>query len=375
MSRWTQNTLLVMALLVSGCEKPAPPPAAVRPVRVMKVADVQEFVGRSHAAQAIANEEVDLSLRVSGPLIELPVKAGDQVKKGDVLARIDPRDYEVKVRTIEGELAAVDAKLKESRIELEVIKKLVAQDAAPARESDRKKAMVDLYAGQKAATEGKLEAARDELNYTRLVAPFDGMIATTYVDNFQTVQAKERVVRLLDLTRVKVQIDLPEKVMPVLAYVKEINCAFHAIPGRQFPAHIHEVASEASRLTRTYRVTLILDQPKDVKILPGMTGEVRGKAELSADVSQSGLEVLPSALFQGDDGKASVWLFDEAAKKVKRQPVTTVRLNDNSVLVQGLTPGQLVVTAGVHFLKEGQEVRLLEDSVPAAAATAKGAQP
>jgi multidrug efflux system membrane fusion protein len=375
MNRWTLAASLVMALWVAGCEKPAPPPAAIRPVRVMKVADVQEFVGRPHAAQAVANEEVDLSLRVGGPLIELPVKAGDRIKKGDVLARIDPRDYEVKIRTIEGELAAVEAKLKDANIEFEMVKKLVAQEAAAAREVDRKKAMVDLYAGQKVATEGKLEAARDELSYTRLLAPFDGMIATTYVDNFQTVQAKERVVRLLDLTRVKVQIDLPEKVMPALVYVKEINCTFQAIPGRQFPARIHEVANEASRLTRTYRVTLIMDQPKDAEILPGMTGEVRGKAELPANAGESGFEILPSALFQGEDGKASVWLFDEAARKVKRQPVTTVRLNDNSVLVQGLAPGQLVVTAGAHFLKEGQEVRLLEESQPATPAAAQGAQP
>ncbi len=360
------NTLLIIALCaVTGCEKAPPAATPIRPVRTMKVGDVRQLTGRPFPGQAMANEEVDLALRVGGPLIEMPVKAGDQVKKDALLARIDPRDYEVKILTGEGELAAIDASLNNAKLELEKTQKLFDQQAAEQRELDRRKAAVDLHAGQKKAVEARLEGYRDELKYTSLQAPFDGLIATTYADNFQTVKPQEPVLRLLDLSKVKFQIDLPEKAMPMLKYVKEVVVTIQSFPGREFQAKIHEVANEASRTTRTYRVTLLLDQPEDVRILPGMTGDARGKAE--AVSVEGGLEVLPSAVFEGGEGKSYVWLVDEATKKVRRHEVQIARVAGNTLLVQGLTPGQIVVTAGVQFLREGQEVRLLDDEKTAPA--------
>jgi RND family efflux transporter MFP subunit len=357
------TALIALHLALSGCDKPAPLAAPIRPVRVMKVADVQQLTGRPFPGQAVANEEVDLALRVGGVLAELPVKAGDTVKKDALLARLDPRDYEVKVLTAEGDLAAVDAAVKNAQLEYDRTKKLFDDKAAEQRELDRRKAALELHQGQKKSIEARLEAANDDLKYTKLSAPFDGLIATTYADNFQTVKAQERVLRLLDLSKIKFQIDLPEKAMPMLKYVKEVNVTIQPFPGRTFPAKVHEVAHEASRSTRTYRVTLLLDQPDDVKILPGMTGDARGKADFPAGAAKEGVEVLPTALFELE-GKSYVWLLE--GTKVKRQAVEVERMSGNTVLVKGLTPGQTVVTAGVHFLKEGQEVSVLDDGAAGA---------
>ena len=360
--------LCVAFLFVIGCDKAAPPPDPIRPVRAMKVGDLKQLTGRPYPGQAAANEEVDLSFRVGGPLIELPVKAGETIKQNALVAKIDPRDYEVKILTQQGELASVDASLKNATLEYETTKKLFEDRAADKRELDRRKATMDLYTGQKKALEAKLEAANDELKYTFLRAPFEGLVATTYVENFQTVKPQQAIVRLLDLSKVKFEVDLPEKAMPLLKHVNEVIVTIQSFPGREFPAKVHEVANEASRLTRTYRVTLVMDQPSDVRILPGMTGDARAKSAVTV-VDVGGLEVLPSAVFE-NVGKSYVWLYDETTKRVKQQEIKPKRMTGSTVLVEGLTVGQWVVTAGVHFLKEGQEVRLLDDEKAATQAPA-----
>jgi RND family efflux transporter MFP subunit len=239
-----------------------------------------------------------------------------------------------------------------------------------------KKAKEDLNIGLKGARPEDLDAKRSEirsleaavdnaenqLDYTELKAPFDGTVAARYVDNFQTVQAKQPVVRMLDVSKIEVTIQVPESVIGLVPQVKTAICRFDSIPGREFTGRVTKVGSEASQTTRTYPVTVEIEQPpEDAKILPGMAATVRGQPEDNATRGQ-GLVVPGDAIFTDTAGQQSfVWVVEEGKKVVKRSVKTGPLSPVGMTITEGLEPGEWIVTAGINSLRENQEVRLLQE--------------
>jgi RND family efflux transporter MFP subunit len=199
------------------------------------------------------------------------------------------------------------------------------------------------------------------LEYATLKAPFDGTVAARYVDNFQTVQAKQPVVRLLDVSKIEVTIQVPESVISLVPQVKKAVCCFDAFPGRKFVGDVTKIGTEASQTTRTYPVTVQVTQPNDVQILPGMAAVVHGQPEEGAGATSEELVVPPGAVFTSGEAQQSyVWVVD--GQKVVRRPVKTGKLTPVGIAVtDGLKPGEWVVSAGVHSLRENQEVKILEE--------------
>jgi len=363
---WRRQTLICASLaviLMNGCGRKVHQEAQqmVRPVRTMTVGVSPEPGGRAFPGQAEANEEAGLSFRVGGSLIELSANVGDAVKKGQVLAKLDPQDFEVRLRAAEGELSSAKANLEIANVELTRLQSLVKSKAAPEKDLDRAAALVESHKSNVAALTSKRDIAQSELSYVQLTAPFDGIIAARDAQNFQTVQPRQPIVRLLDTSRIKFGVDLPETVMPLLPYVKEIWVTFQAAPGNKLPATIQETSHEASRNTRTYRLTVVMDQPPGVRILPGMSGELRARVE-PPSTQPKAMDVLASALFEESDGATCVWLVYTSSMTVHRQPVKTSSPTSVGFLVEGLKAGQTVVIAGVHYLTEGQKVRIMESS-------------
>lgn len=408
-------TCVLVIIMSTGCRNPAPEPEVVRPVRAIKVGDLKVLEGREFPGRAAARDEVELSFRVSGPLVQLPVDVGSLVKKGDVIAAVDPTDFQAALDSAQASLGVAQANLLAMERgarpeEIEQFKAAVAEaqasyqqayaehqrqatllpqgaitqsefDVSLARRDGTaarlRKAQEDLNIGLKGARPEDIEAkraeikaleaavgnAKNQLDYTVLKAPFDGTVAARYVENFQTVQAKQPVVRLLDVTRIEVTIQVPESLISLVPRVKKAVCRFDAFPGREFTGSVTKVGSEASKTTRTYPVTVELEQPSDVEILPGMAGIVRGLPEEGGEVAGEQLTVPMDAVFTETDGQQSyVWLVDEEGRKVARREVTTGKLTPVGIAVtEGLAPGQWVVTAGVHSLREGQQVRLLQE--------------
>jgi RND family efflux transporter MFP subunit len=183
----------------------------------------------------------------------------------------------------------------------------------------------------------------------------------TYVENFEQVLGKQQILRVLDDSRIEMIVDVPEQLISMAPYVEGITCTFDPFPGRDVPAEVKEIGTEASETTRTYPVTLIMDQPQGFKILPGMTGRARGRARAPDADASDGLEVPVSAVASADGRTGHVWVIDEATGTVARRPVTVVELTAAGIRVQGVEPGEWVATAGVHYLTEGQEVRILTE--------------
>ncbi|MGI9508900.1 MAG: HlyD family secretion protein, partial [Geminicoccaceae bacterium] len=309
-------SILLMALLVGCGEEVAEEVDPIRPVIAQRTADVSGLAERSFPGRASAEREVNLSFRVPGPLITLPVDIGDEVKQGDVVARIDPRDFEVLLRNTEAQHAASEAQLAAmrkarpediTRAETEVAKaeaaaKLAEQDlsrlvkiraddpgavaqSALDRAEDQKSAADALLSNalqglriaetgarkediaakeaEIASLDATVDSASDNLSYTYLKAPFDGIVTQNYVENFETVVPKQPILRLLDSSRIEFTIFVAESQIGYAPYVQSISVRFDALPGLEVDAAIKEIAKEASQATRTYPVTLILDQPED----------------------------------------------------------------------------------------------------------------
>lgn len=329
----------------------------IRPIRVVTVGDATELTNRSLPGQSEAFQEVDLSFRVGGPVVERPVSRGDEVKRGDLIARIDPRDFDVQVRNLEADLKTAQADSEFESIQYERLKDLLSREAANQKEVDEAKAKRDAAVGRTASVQAQLDHALDELSYTELKAPYDGVVAETYVDAFTTVKSQQQIVRFLDTTRIKFTIDIPEHAITNVQYVTDIEVTFDTMPDTPIPATIKEIAPQASERTRTYPVTLLLDPPEGVTIIPGMTGEVRAKANLPEEVGSEGIEIPVTAILEAEDGNQYVWLVGED-KTVTRKQVQVGDLTSRGIKVSGIEPGQVIATAGVHYLKEGQEVRV-----------------
>ncbi len=379
----------------------------------MKVQDVAGFQAVALPGRAKATEEVNLAFRVSGPLIERPVNVGDFVNQDDLIARIDPRDFESELESINSSLARARANLsamrvarpedinrlqaslaaaKAERVKAEAdfkrTEQLYINDNASKANLDQTRAMRDvtrenvkqaeegLRIGQRGARAEDIQAqqadirglgakrkqVQDALDDTSLRAPFAGYISETFVENFQNVRARQVIVRLLDVARIKVVVNVPENLISLAPYMTDVFCTFDALPGRQIPATTKEVGTEASTTTRTYPVTLIMDQPEDLKILPGMAATCRARPDIPTDMAKQGVEIPLSAVLSDKDGKKFVWVIDASTKTVSQREVTPGRLTEHGMVIQqGLKPGEWIAIAGVHSLRQGQKVRLLDE--------------
>ena len=344
MNRQNLLPLVILPLVFSSGCKPSPDTVElVRPVRTMRVADADQLSRRTFPGRAEATQAVDLAFEVHGQLVERPVNVGDKVTVGQLLARLDARDYN-------NDLEASRARLKQAEAYLSRISKAVESGAVAKQDLTDAQSQHDMAAANVSIKE---KAVGD----TELSAPFDGIVAATYVENFQNVERKQIVLRLLDTSMMELKIDIPEQLIMLAPHLKNVTVTFEASPETAVPAKVKEIGTEASATTRTYPVTLIMEQPGDFTILAGMTGVVRGKPEPPGENAATGFEILGAAVFE-DGGKSFVWVVDEASSTVGRREVSPNAVTSFGVRVEGLEPGLTIVTAGAHHLREGQKVAL-----------------
>lgn len=408
------TSVVLLAALVSGCAEPPAEPPPIRPVRTVKVGDLAAISGRQFPGRASAKNEVELSFQLSGPLVSLPVDVGSVVKKGDVIAAIDPRDFDTalasnqanldrakanlsamesgarpeEIAQLKSDLTQAEASNEQAVAEHERSERLIKSGAVSQSEFDvtlarQKRTAAEIEDAKEAlnigmagarqedleakraeirALEASVEAAKNQLDDATLKAPFDGEISARYVDNFQRVQAKQPIVRMVNISEIEVTIQVPESLIGLVPQVKKVACRFDAIADRDFVGTITRIGREASQTTRTYPVTVQISQPEDVKILPGMAATVRNHSEEGDEPGTGDLIVPPSSVFTApeDDSQTFVWVFDESSGKVSRRAVKTGELTPVGLKVdEGLEVGERVVTSGVNSLREGQVVKLL----------------
>ncbi len=336
----------VAAALVLACGEPPPPPEPTRPVIAMQVADTSAFGERWFSGQAKATREANIAFEVAGRLIERPVEIGDEVEKGQLLARLDPRDFENSLN----QARAVRDRATAYRDRIA----LAARSGAVSRQD-----LTDAEAELDAAA-AEVEIRAKALQDSELYAPFAGTLSAILVENFENVLEKQVIMRVLDTAKIEMVINIPESLISNAPFVESMRVRFDAFPGQEFPAQVVEISNEASEATRTYPVNLLMEQPEDVTILPGMAGQANATVRSNAEAVAKGYELLSAAVVTEEDGSSFVWVLDLEAGTVRRRPVQLGEPTTRGVRVRGVERGEWVAIAGTRTLREGQKVRLME---------------
>jgi len=345
------SLLLLSTFFVIACEQPEQKfVAESRPVKTIVIGGDVNGDSRTFPAIVDAIQKADISFRVTGKVSEILVKEGDRVKKGQLLARLDPTDFEI---ALKDKQASFDT----AKANYDRAKDLVKKGAISQVDHDNIRAK---YFTAKAG----LDSARQNLAYTKLAANFDGYIAERYVEKFEEVVLSKKIFSLEDVSFLKIKIDVPENLMILIdknqKNKRNVFATFDNIADKEFPLSFIERTTKADTATKTFSVSLKMDNPADYNILPGMSATV--KVELLASETQTATSVtLPaSAVVADNDKNATVWVVDEKTMTVKPTRVSAGIMLGNTIQVEGLKSGQRIVTAGAAFLRDNMKVSLLK---------------
>ena len=345
--------LIAVNVAAAGCGKKQEEvrEPVIRPVKTITVGGVAsgEFV---LPATVEAGEKALLSFRVSGRLIELPVEEGQTVEKGDLIARLDPVDFEIAV-------AEAQAMFTKAESDHRRYQQLYEKNAVPLSD-------LELRRSQRDVTKAKLDEARQNLQYTYLRAPFGGQIGRRYVENYMDVNAQDEIVDLNDVNNVEIIVNVAENLMKVVRQgaVSESFSVFDAAPGIDFPLEVKEVANRADPETQTFRVTFSMPQPDEFNLLPGMTAEVKIViTQVVQDVEVQTISIPAVAVLSDEDGDNFVYVVDKASMTVKKQIVEVGRMSglEDILILDGLAGGETIVVAGLTKLRDGMRVRLWDE--------------
>lgn len=330
------------------------------PLYVVKKDDSKEE--RSYPGVTQATNEVDLSFRVAGPLVEVNVAPGSVVKKGQSLMQIDPRDFQDEIAVLEAQLAGAKADYDNAKAELERYKPLMKKSVVSKSDFDGAERVYATAQAQMKHISAQLRIAKHKLEDTCLRAPFDGIVTSQFVENHEMVTAGQNALKMHDISKVEIHVNIPENDLGNydLGKKNKVQVLFPAIPGKVYNAEMVEWSAEADPVTRTYEVTFGLPAPDDKLILPGMTAEVRWQG----DTDNAPVFIPASSVASNDLGESVVWVFDPKTGSAATRVVKTGGIVDgrNLSVLDGLAEGETIVAAGIDFLTPGMKLRPMKKS-------------
>jgi RND family efflux transporter MFP subunit len=416
---------IVAVFFLTACdeteESQVPAAKAVpRLVKTMVLTSPEVKTSERAPGKVLASQRADLKFQVPGQLIEFPVKESQKVEKDALLARLDPRDYKTNlakvnsaiaqaraqlkamkagarpedVRVLQAEVSAARARYQEAKQQYERYQDLWDRRVISKAEYDRQQSAYNVAKAQLNTAKQKLqkgkvgarsediqamrsqikgllaqrEEAQNAVDDTYLKAPFAGVIAKKFVENFQNVESKDPILSLQDISRLDIVINVPEQIL-ISAKEPEFYqfvAVFEVAPERQFPLEIKEYKTEADPKTQTYRAVFTMHAPDDLRILPGMTTTVvvteKPVANQTSASKASPTFLVPvTAVFSDELKKQYVWIVEPNTLTVQQREVKVGELTQQSIqVVNGLQLGERIVTAGVHFLQEGKKVKLFD---------------
>ena len=349
--RWVGwGVIVLLVLLVSRCGgddiddgDPALRPVRLHEVRGSDALDQRHFIGRVDALNT-----VDLSFQVGGRLLSLPIMEGESVKKGALLAALDPADYQLAVREAELQLEQSERDLKRNQSLFD--RGNLSQSSLDAARTD--------YALRRVA----VDTARRNLQYTKITAPFDALITRRLVDPYINVQPNAVIVRVQNTEQLKVQINVPENLMAAFRDPEQlqVSAVFSHPQQHVLPLRFLEYETEPDAVAQTYRVSFVIDEQAlaaepELAVLPGrvVTVQVHDRSAEQQVVWQ----VPPAALDSDAQGHFQVWVFELESGTVQSKKVEMLAVTESGMaVVSGLQGGEQIVSAGVQLLRDGMAV-------------------
>ena len=347
---------LTLVTVFSGCgEKPQPTPEP-RLVNVVRVALGSAATDVAYSGEIRPRYETNLSFRVPGKIVARNVEVGGIVRKGDVLARLDPEDQQLNTRSAQSQLAAAQSEYEQSKAELERYTELFQKEFISKAEFDRRQNAYNVAQARLEQAKAQLAVTKNQTGYTELAADHAGVVTSILAEVGQVVAAGQTIMKVARTEDREVGISIPENRLSELSSATQIEISLWADPAKTYKGRLREVSPSADPVTRTYAAKISVQNP-DAAMKLGMTANVYLRG-----VQRTVAIMLPAtALFQ-DNGHAAVWIVDQANGKVKLSPIEVGEYVEDRVgVISGLNPGDLVVRAGVHKLFAGEKVRLHEE--------------
>ncbi|MDD1609318.1 MAG: efflux RND transporter periplasmic adaptor subunit [Methylococcaceae bacterium] len=356
--------LALLVLCLSACSKKAeeqPKAPAARPIKLMTIGETVSSSSngstqtRKLPGTVKATDQVDLAFQVAGTLIDLPIKEGQRIKKGDLVAKLDTRDFISNLNNAKGVVAKANASVEYANAEYQRYRNIKATDAGAVSDSivSLKQTSLRVSKADLQSAQAGLAIAQDQLDYTSLRAPFSGIVARKYVDNFQELKAKQAVVSIQNISDIDITVDVPEMMMTPIRKTK--------------PQFFAEFAADSSRrFELKLNVVLSMPAPTGIRILSGMTATVSiefAEANVNTVVMSETNIIIPLiAVLADNTNKSTVWVVDEKTMSVHRREVKTGDLSgaDSIRISSGLKEGEVIAISGVSKLQEGQVVRKFE---------------
>ncbi|EGQ8274707.1 multidrug efflux RND transporter periplasmic adaptor subunit VmeT [Vibrio parahaemolyticus] len=333
---------LSLSTLLTGCNKAISEPAEplIKPVKLLAVKDLTVDDSDAFLARIDATYRAQLSFQVGGEVEKLLVRMGQGVEKGEVLATLDPKDLQLALDAAQAQYAL--AKTQWERAKSLYSKKLISTDSYDQKETQYKAALASF------------EQAKTDLSYTKIQAPFDGVVSYTYVKPYQVVGEKQEILNLIDNTTLDVSFTLPvsyaESVSLSALKNAEMWVTMDSEPSKRIPGKFKEISTQPNIDTNSYEAIVTITRPTDRNLLTGMTGQVH-----IAKQNKSNAMTLPtSAWVNKQESQGEVWVMDSSTQQVSK---VTLSLNESGAIESGLDNNDYVVIAGVERLVEGQVVK------------------
>jgi RND family efflux transporter MFP subunit len=325
----------------------------IRPVRVVTVEKREAGETVSLTGQVQAQEEVSLSFRVGGRMLERPVNVGDRVEAGQVIARIDPEPARNALQTARANLAAAMGQVTRVRNDYDRQETLLAQGWTTRARYDEAQEARKSAEAQLDSAQAQLNIAEDQLSYTELVADGPGIVTARGAEPGEVVAAGRMIVQLARQGGRDAVFDVPARLIQNAPADPVISVALTSDANVRTTGRVREVSPQADPVTRTFQVRVGLNDPPEAMRL-GST--VVGSMQLGG---AGAIEIPASALTQSNRQPA-VWIVDRATSTVALRNIDLERYDLARVVVaQGLETYDVVVTAGVQALRPGQQVRIL----------------
>lgn len=361
--------ICVLPLALAACGESTAITDARTQLPLVRTASVQRASGSSPSftGTVAARVQSDLGFRVPGKVLERLVDAGQAVKRGQLLMRIDPVDLKLAAEAQHEAVAAAKARAQQTADDELRYRDLRGTGAISSAAYDQAKAAADVAKAQLSAAEAQASVARNAGRYAELVADADGVVMETLAEPGQVVGAGQPVVRLAHAGHREAVVQLPETLRPAIGSKGEAR--LFGNEGAGSPVKLRQLSGAADRLTRTFEARYVLDGVLANAPL-GATITVQMAPESST--GQSALQVPIASVFDAGKGPG-LWVVSGSPTKVSWRPVTIRRVDDDRAQVVGdLKQGEMVVALGAHLLREGAQIRVMDQ---AAAPANNGSRP
>ncbi len=352
--------ILTVAMLIIGCGKDViEEKQVIRPVRYEQVFTTGGSRVRTFSGITQAGMESKISFKVPGNVINVNVKVGDRVERGDLIAEIDQSNYRLQMQEAEAALTQAIAVERNAKLQYERVMIMWENRNVSKGDLDAARSGKESSEAARRSIEKRLEQAKLQISYTRLTAPVTGLIASVMVEVNENVGAGNPVVTLTSGKEPEVSVTIPEAMIAQIKTGSAATVKFDALQGKRFDATVREVGVAAAKFVTTFPVTVRLNHAIE-GVRPGMAAEVSFKFE----TVEARERILVPPVSVGEDRNGRFVFVVEPATDgtgiTRRRPVEVGRLTSEGLeITTGITDGELVVTAGVSKIVDGQRVKLL----------------